>query len=48
VSDTAKRENAVREVLESWRKRDRAAAQRWLESTTIIAEDLRSVLLRTQ
>jgi len=46
--NTAHRESTVREVLQSWRGRDRTAAQRWLESTTVIAEDLRSVLLRSR
>jgi hypothetical protein len=48
VTDTTQRERTVRDVLEAWRKRDRAAAQRWIESTTVIADDLRSVLLRGQ
>jgi hypothetical protein len=47
VGNLDQRENTVRAVLETWRKKDRAAAQQWLENTNAIGADLRSVLLRT-
>jgi len=33
-------------VLDTWRKKDPAAARTWLENTNVIGADLRSVLLR--
>lgn len=47
VEDTKQRDRVVREVLEAWQRKDRAAAKTWLESTPLIDEALRSVLLRT-
>ena len=47
VGNLQQREATVRQVLETWRKKDSAAARAWLEKTNAIGADLRSVLLRT-
>lgn len=46
VSDARQREQLAHEAFKVWRGRDSTAAKKWLQSTNIIGEDLRSVLLR--